>query len=161
MKTKKTSKTTFTIIMLVLVGIAILQGISSIFTSIISTVLFLLGTVPSTTLSFSMATALIALIYTPIMIIYFLKLYRVKKDVISWTHIAFSAAIIKSITEVLITSFLIAQDSFTNAGAFFIAAGSTFAFVIITVGTIVRVTLWITFVNHLKKAKKEKMMSFS
>lgn len=71
-----------------------------------------------------------------ISIIYFFKLYNLKKDVIKWTHIAFAYFIFQGFSSMILTP-----------GLLF----AILMFIPWIIVTIITVIIWVTFVKHLKK----------
>lgn len=82
-------------------------------------------------------------------VMFILKLYNVKPDLIKWTHITFGAYLVSDV----LTQPLATLDSFFD----FTALIDLFFFIRIGIVAV----LWVTFVMHLKKARREKTMDFS
>ena len=82
---------------------------------------------------------------------FLLRLYKVTPDLIKWTHITFGLFIFLEVFNTFLANLL--------SPKLFELADLLDPVPLITIGLIAAV--WVTFVMHLKKAKREKTMDFS
>lgn len=99
------------------------------------------------------------LIYLVLSIIYLIKLYNVKKDLLKWTNILFGfnmIILIFGLVGTLINLSNILQIEETTKLIVTTSAIIFFGFEVIIV-----VLIWIFFYRHLKKAKEQRLMQFN
>ena len=82
---------------------------------------------------------------------FLLRLYKVTPDLIKWTHITFGLFIFLEVVNTFLGNLIHPE--------FFELADLLDPVPLITIGLIA--AIWVTFVMHLKKAKREKTMDFS
>jgi mannose/fructose/N-acetylgalactosamine-specific phosphotransferase system component IID len=137
-------KTTYTWVILIFLAISIVYNSITILVSLIS-----IDTLLKPDSLFNPVVNVINLVLSiiglVIMVIFFFKLYNVTSDIIKWTHISFGYSVFGG-------AFVLINSIFTigllNLSPMIIALG-------------ILVIIWNSFVNHLKKAKREKLMDFS
>ena len=83
-----------------------------------------------------------------ILIMFFFKLYNVTPDLIKWTNITFGYSVFQSIFGVIL-------------GVFSAGLLALLAVIPLIVVLAIIIVVWLTFVNHLKKAQRENLMDFS
>jgi len=86
--------------------------------------------------------------------IFLFKLYKISSDLVVWTHIVFSFSIFDSI----LSSILAGMFSTKGFVGLLLAIAGSISLILTVVLNLV---LMITFVKHLKRAQKEKLMNFS
>ena len=99
-----------------------------------------------------------------IWILYSLKLYKVTPDIIMWTNISFGFLVFEEVIRLILSIRLLMAIwyFFKLANSNLIPPMIPILIVIIPfvfLGLIM--LIWSTFVHHLKKAQKEKLMDFS
>lgn len=90
----------------------------------------------------------LSVISLTILVIFFLKLYNVRKDLIKWTHITFGYFVFQAIFGFML--------NFISLGLL-----ALLGIIPLLFSLVIPVLIWFTFVNHLKRARKENLMDFS
>ena len=83
-----------------------------------------------------------------ILIMFFFKLYNVTPDLIKWTNITFGYSVFQSIFSVIL-------------GIFTVGLLVLLVVIPLIIVLVIIIVVWLTFVNHLKKAQRENLMDFS
>tara|TARA_Y100000310_G_C20581018_1_gene762983 strand:- start:122 stop:556 length:435 start_codon:yes stop_codon:yes gene_type:complete len=140
-------KTTNTWIILILAAIGIVFGLINSILKLINIKTLLTPALFSNPIV-NVTNLVLSIIGLVILIIFFFKLYNVTPDVIKWTNITFGYSVFQSVFGLILSVF--------TAGLLALLAVIPLIIVLAII-----IVIWITFVNHLKKAQRENLMDFS
>lgn len=140
-------KTTYSWIILILSAIGIVFGLINAVFKIVNIKALLTPTLFSNPVV-NIINLVLSIIGLVILVMFFFKLYNVTPDLIKWTNITFGYSVFQSVFGVILGIF--------SAGLLDLLAGIPLIIVLAII-----IVVWITFVNHLKKAQKENLMDFS
>jgi hypothetical protein len=141
-------KTTYSGIILILTAIGIVLGLIKTGLIFINIKLLLAPTLISNSVT-NIINFVFSIIGLVILTIFFFKLYNVTPDLIKWTNITYGFSVFNMLLGVILS----------------IIVGGLLGAILSGIGIIfflpIFIIIWITFVLHLKKAQKEKLMDFS
>ncbi len=140
-------KTTYSWIVLILAAIVIVFGLINTALKLVKFKVLLTPALFSNPIV-NIINLVLSIIGFVILIMFFFKLYNVTPDLIKWTNITFGYSVFQSVFGVILGVFT------TGLIALLLVVPLIIVLAIIIV-------VWITFVNHLKKAQRENLMDFS
>jgi len=141
------NKTTYSWIILVLSAIGIVIGLINAVLKLINIKVLLSPALLSNPVVnvINLALSIAGLV---ILIMFFFKLYNVTPDLIKWANINFGFSVFNIVFGVIL-------------GVFSAGLLALLAVIPMIVVLAILIPIWITFVNHLKKAQRENLMDFS
>lgn len=140
-------KTTYSWIVLILAAIGIVFGLTNTIFKLINIKTLLTAALFSNPVV-NVINLVLSIIGLVILIMFFFKLYNVTPDLIKWTNITFGYSVFQSVFGVILGVF--------SAGLLALLAAIPLIIVLAII-----IVVWLTFVNHLKKAQRENLMDFS
>ena len=148
-------KTTYSWIILILAAIGIVFGLINSVLKLINIKTLITPALFSNPIV-NIINLVLSIIGLVILIMFFFKLYNVTPDLIKWTNITFGYSVFQSVFGVILGLFSAFGINVFEP----VFALNTFLVPLIIVLVII-IVVWITFVNHLKKAQRENLMDFS
>jgi hypothetical protein len=141
------NKTTYSWIILVLSAIGIVIGLINTVLKLINIKVLLSPALLSNPV-INVINLTLSIIGLVILIMFFFKLYNVTPDLIKWTNINFGFSVFNIVFGVVL-------------GVFSAGLLALLAVIPMIVVLAILIPIWITFVNHLKKAQRENLMDFT